>query len=95
MFNNIKRSNTILLSQICNPVNTFLRTLCLAKIYLHIFLCFENEKLSPSASAAVVSSISRVQTSLMKFQNPDHQSEAMPIFYSDCNWQALHSLERI
>ena len=43
MFNNIKRSNTILLSQICNPVNTFLRTLCLAKIYLHIFLCFENE----------------------------------------------------
>ena len=95
MFNNIKRSNTILLSQICNPVNTFLRTLCLAKIYLHIFLCFENEKLSPSASAAVVSSISRVQTSLMKFQNPDHQSEAMPIFYSDCDWQAAHSLERI
>ena len=95
MFNNIKRSNTILLSQICNPVKTFLRTLCLAKIYLHIFLCFENEKLSPSASAAVVSSISRVQTSLMKFQNPDRQSEAMPIFYSDCDLQADHSLERI
>ena len=70
MFNNIKRSNTILLSQICNPVNTFLRTLCLAKIYLHIFLCFENEKLSPSASAAVVSRISREQTSCWSFKIP-------------------------
>ena len=89
------RGQILLLSQICNPVNTFLRTLCLAKIYLHIFLCFENEKLSQFAAAAVVSSISRVQTSLMKFQNPDHQSEAMSIFYSDCDWQAVYSLERI
>ena len=89
------RGQILLLSQICNPVKHFFENIMSCKDISTYLSLFWKWKLSPSASAAVVSSISRVQTSLMKFQNPDHQSEAMPIFYSDCDWQAGHSLERI